>query len=174
MSLSSNERAQLVIEFLQEHAEQITTKAAKYTMPREDIVQEVSLIIIEKGSQFDSSKGTFRQFVFGHLEKRMRRQLGAHTFAVSLDRDDIIGNETRATIENLAAPTDHGESTQFDSDRPGIAKALSIAHFVSGKSSSELARLLGVTPRRVRQILQKLRDQHATANQFGFYFGEEY
>jgi len=167
MSLTPTEVAQLAMSFPRAHAAQINTKAAKYRTPAEDIAQEVSEIILAKGPTFNPLKGTLCQFVFGHLEKRMRRQLGAHTFAVSLDRDDSFGWNARSLIEKLAAPSqDDDEPVPVESSKPGIAKALSIARFVSGKSSSELARLIGVTPRRARQILQQLREEHAKSNQF--------
>jgi hypothetical protein len=167
MSLSPNEIHQLARTFPKVHAAQIKVKAAKYAEPPDDISQEVSVIILEKGSEFDPAIGSFCQFIFGHLEKRMLRQLGAHTFAVSLDRDDILGGDTRILVENLAAPADHDDTpVAINIDTPGVAKILSTANYASGKSTSDLARLLGVTPRRVRQILQKLREQYATSNQF--------
>lgn len=167
MSFTPSELAQLAITFPRTHAVQISTKAARYGVPRDDVSQEVSLIIWEMGAAFDPAKGTFCQFVFGHVEKRLRRQLGAHTFAISLDRDDTLGGDTRSLIENLAAPAEYEEETApASSDTPAITKALAIARFVSGKSSSDLARPLGVTPRRVRQMLQQLRDEHAASNQF--------
>lgn len=174
MSLSLNEIHQLAFTFPQEHAAQITVKAAKYAEPREDTSQEVISIILEKGPEFDPAIGTFCQFIFGHLEKKMLRQLGAHTFAVSLDSDDILGGDTRTLIENLAAPADHDdELAPINFDKPGIAKLLSTADFVNGKSTSDIARLLGVTPRRVRQMLQQLREQYAWSNQFELRLGEE-
>ncbi len=167
MSLTPTEVAQLAVTFPRANAAQINAKAAKYRTLADDIAQEVSEIILDKGPTFDPAKGTLCQFVFGHLEKRMRRQLGAHTFAISLDRDDSFGMNARGLIENLAAPSeDDDEPVPVESNKPGIAKALSVTRFVSGKSSSELARLIGVTPRRARQILQQLREEHATSNQF--------
>lgn len=167
MPFTLSELAQLAITFPRAHVVQISTKAARYGVPRDDASQEVSLIIWKMGAVFDPSKGTFCQFVFGHLEKRLRRQLGAHTFAISLDRDDTLGEDARSLIENLVAPAEYEEETApASSDTFAITKALAIARFVSGKSSSDLARLLSVTPRRVRQMLQQLREEHATSNQF--------
>ncbi|WP_312164998.1 hypothetical protein, partial [Massilia timonae] len=99
MSITPNELAQLAITFPQEYAEQINAKSVKHRVTREDCSQEVSLIILEKGAEFDPTKGTFPQFIFGHWEKSMRRQRGAHTYAVSLDRDDIVGEALRNEIE---------------------------------------------------------------------------
>lgn len=167
MRFTPTELAQLAITFPQTHAVQISIKAARYDVPRDDASQEASSIIWEMGPVFDPAKGTFCQFVFGHLDKRLRRQLGAHTFAISLDGDDSLGEDTRSLIENLEAPAEYEEETaRLSSDAFATTKALAIARFVSGKSSSDLARLLGVTPRRVRQMLQQLREEHVASNQF--------
>lgn len=173
MSLTAHESAQLSIDFPREHAEQINAKAAKYRMMRGDVSQELSRICLEQGPKYDPAKGTLPQFLFGHLDKTLRRQLGAHTFAVSLDRDDL-DESTRAYIENTIVPADDDNEAphSFTLDQPGLAKIMSIAHFVSGKSSSDLARALGVTPRRVRQILQQLREEEAISNQFELCLGE--
>lgn len=169
MSLTPNEVAQLALTFPQEHAEQIKAKSAKYGVPREDGSQDVSVVILEKGPEFDPTKGTLEQFIFGHWEKRMRRQLGAHTFAVSLDRDDIHGERARQLIEDMTAPRDDDrEEVPFLSDQAAVAKILAIARFISGKSSSEIARILGVTPRRVRQMLQQLREKQTIPKRFQF------
>jgi hypothetical protein len=169
MSLTPNELAQLAITFPQEHAEQIKAKSARYGMPREDGSQEVSLIIMEKGPEFDPTKGTLSQFIFGHWEKRMRRQRGAHTFAVSLDSEDILGERERLLIENIPAPSDDdSEEVPFRSDQAAVAKILAIARFISGKSSFDIARIIGVTPRRVRQMLQQLREKQTIPKRFQF------
>jgi DNA-directed RNA polymerase specialized sigma24 family protein len=167
MSLTPNELAQLAITFPQEHAEQIKAKSAKYGVPREDGSQDLSLIILEKGAEFDPTKGALSQFIFGHWEKRMRRQGGAHKFAVSLDRDDILGERARTLIENMTAPSeDDSEEVQLQSDQTDLAKILSVARFVSGKSSSDIARHFGVTPRRVRQMLQQVRVKQTIPKRF--------
>ncbi|WP_449405924.1 hypothetical protein [Massilia phosphatilytica] len=168
MSLTPDELRQLAVTFPRAHAAQINAKAAKYGLSSEDVRQELSLICMEKGAEFDPSKGLLPQFLFGHLEKRLRRQLGAHTFAISLDRVDALDESTRALIENLTILADNDSELACLStpDQPGVAKILSVARFASGKSSSDLARLLGVTPRRIRQILQELREEQATSNQF--------
>lgn len=159
MSFSRSELAERAVMFPKEHAEQIKSKSAKHRMPQADVSQTISLIIWEKGEQFDPTKGTFAQFVFGHFEKRMRRELGAHTFAVSLDSDDIFGEDARTLIETAALSDDDSEELPFLSAQPGLAKILAIARFLSGKSSSDVARILGVTPRRVRQMLQQIREK---------------
>jgi len=167
MSFTPRELAQLAATFPKEYAEQINAKSAKYGEPREDVRQGVSLIIWEKGAEFDPKKGSLSQFIFGHWEKQMRRQLGAHTFAVSLDRDDILGERARSQIENITAPSDDdSEEVPFLSDQTAVAKILSIARFVSGKSSSDIARIFEVTPRRARQMMQQLREKQTIPKRF--------
>lgn len=65
MPLTPNELAELAVTFPEEHAEQIIAKSAKYGLPREDISQDVSLIILERGAEFDPTKGTLRQLFLG-------------------------------------------------------------------------------------------------------------
>ena len=102
----------------------------------------------------------------------MLRQLGAHTFAVSIDSDGHFGDSTHSIIANLEAPAVYEDDFPPPSDQSKSSKALSIASFVSGKSTADLARALGVTPRRVRQILQQFREQYATSNQSELFFDE--
>ncbi|MGK5024875.1 hypothetical protein [Janthinobacterium sp. RB2R34] len=175
MFFSTNEIAQLATSFPWEHAAQVKIKAAKYGVEPDDIIQEGREIILEKAKAFDPAKGTLCQFVFGQLEKRMLRQLGAHTFAVSIDSNEHIGESTHSVIANLVAPAVYDDDDDYfppPSDQSKISKALSIASFVSGKSTADLARALGVTPRRVRQILQQIREQYATSNQSELFFDE--
>jgi hypothetical protein len=93
MFFTPNQIAHLAVAFAQEHLDQIKAKSAKYGLPWDDGRQEFSLIILEKGKEFDPTRGTLCQFIFGHWEKRMRRKLGAHTFAISLDSDDICSGQ---------------------------------------------------------------------------------
>ena len=158
----------LAIAFPQEHRVQIRLKAAKWVMPADDVGQEARVVILEKGHLYDPEIGTFCAFVFGHLEMRMRRQLGAHRFAISLDVCDQSGQELREAVESMpTANQDESAVNQLPFHAPGAAKILSIAQFASGKSVADLAQKMGqITPRRVRQILQKLREDQSSMNQF--------
>lgn len=169
MSYTPAKIAGLAVMLAQENLAQIKAKSAKYGLPWEDGRQEFSLIILDKGTEFDPTRGTLCQFIFGHWGKRMRRQLGAHTFAISLDSDDIIGERTRALIENITVSTDDdSEEGTFLPDQTTVAKLLSVARFISGKSTSDLAQILGVTPRRVRQMLQQLREKKTIPERLQF------
>lgn len=162
MSLTPSELAELAVTFPEEHANQINAKARKYGEPREDVSHDLSVIILEKGAEFDSNKGTLRRFVFGHWEKRRRRKLGAHTFALSFDRDDIFGEETRALIENMSTSADdEGDELPFVPANTDEARLLLLVRLLSRMSTTEIAQLLEVTPRRVRQMLQQLREKRA-------------
>jgi hypothetical protein len=167
MSLTPGELAELAVNFPKDHADQINAKSAKYGEPREDLNHDLSVIILERGAEFDPNKGTLRHFIFGHWEKRRRRQLGAHTFAVSFDRDDIFGEETRTLIENIPnSADDDGDELSFVSDNTDEAKILSLVRLLSGMSTTEIAQLLEVTPRRVRQMLQQLREKRTISKRF--------
>lgn len=160
MSYTPAQIADLAITFTQENLDQIKAKSAKYRLPWKDGCQEFSLIILEKCKEFDPAKGTLCQFIFGHWEKRMRRQFGAHTFAISFDSDDIIGAQARTLIENRTVPAaDDSEEKSFLSDETTMAEMLAVARYLSGKSTADLAQILGVTTRRVRQMLQQIREK---------------
>lgn len=165
MSLTPSELAKLAVAFPEEHADQINAKSAKYGEPKEDVSQGVSCIILEKGADFNPTKGTFCQFIFGHWEKQRRRQTGAHTFAVSFDRDDVVGEEARARIENMTISAYGSDNTLFVSDTVE-AEILALACLLSGMSTEEIAQLLEVTPRRVRQMLQQLREKRTISERF--------
>lgn len=159
MSYTPAQKADLAVTLAQENLDQIKAKSAKYRLPWKDGCQEFSLIVLEKFNEFDPAKGTLCQFIFGHWEKRMRRQFGAHTFAVSCDSDDIIGAQVRTLIENRTVPdADDSEEKTFAWDETTLAKMLAVARYLSGKSTTDLAQILGVTTRRVRQMLQQIRE----------------
>lgn len=174
MSIEPNEVNDLAVKFPYEHIDRLAALASRVGMPLDDIVQEARLIILEKFKEYDQARGSLLQFVFGHLRKRMRRQIGAHRYAVSLDRSDATGEETRRLAEALHVPVeDEFEHERFVLAPSGAEKLLDIAAFVSGKSVSYLARRLNVTPRRVRQILQKLREDDVVRHQPQLNFGKE-
>lgn len=158
MSFTPGEIAQRAIAFPNEHADQIKGKAARYQVQPADVRQGLSLIILEKCKDFDPEKGTFAQFIFGHWEKQMRGQLGAHTFAISLDSDDTLAEGARIFVETQIAPVQEESGEATDVKPADMAEMLEIAGFISGKSCSEIARSFGVTPRYVRRALQKLRE----------------
>lgn len=159
MSYTPAQIADLAVTLTQKNLDQIKAKSAKYRLPWKDGCQEFSLIILEKCNEFDPAKSTLCQFIFGHWEKRMRRQFGAHTFAVSCDSDDIIGTQARTLIENRTVPAaDDSEEKTFRWDETAMAKMLAVARYLSGKSTTDLAQILGVTTRRVRQMLQQIRE----------------
>lgn len=162
MTLSQCEVAQLAVTFTQEHATQIAAKAACYGEPVADVRQNARVIILELGKKYDPAKGSLCQFVFGHLEKRNLRQNGAHRFAISLNDEKIIEE-----VESL--PDEAGINNDedfFTANTPLAGMIRAIAHFMSGKSTAELAQLLALTSRRVRQILQELRQTKPGSNEF--------
>lgn len=158
MPFTHDQIAHRAVVFPQEHLLQIIAKSAQYHIPQEDICQDVSLIIIEKAASFEPEKGTFPQFVFGHWEKRRLSQTGAHTYAISLDRDDATGEAARDFIQTVTdLDLDDSHASRMHS-QTYEAKILAIADQLSGKSSAEFAQSRGVTPRYVRRALQTLRE----------------
>ncbi|MDN4058025.1 hypothetical protein QPK31_07255 [Massilia sp. YIM B02769] len=174
MSTEPDELNDLAVKFPDEHMDRLAALASQVGMPLDDIVQEARLIILEKFNEYDQARASLLQFVFGHLRKRMRRQIGAHRYAVSLDRSDAVGEETRRLAEALHVPVEDEFEHETSVLAPsGAEKLLDIAAFVSGKSVSHLAQRLNVTPRRVRQILQKLREDDGVRLQTQLNFGKK-
>ena len=160
MSYTPAQIADLAVTLTQENLDQIKAKSAKYGLPWEDGRQEFSLIILDKGKEFDPTRGTLCQFIFGHWEKQRRRQIGAHTFAVSFDHNGVVGEEARTRIENMTVSAYcDDDDMPYVSEHNFEAEILALARLLSGMSTSEIAQLLEVTPRRVRQMLQQLREK---------------
>lgn len=159
MPFTPDEIARLAVVFPRKHIRQINAKAAKNNIPPEDVGQDVSVIILEKAADFDPKKGTLPQFIFGHWEKRMLGQTGAHRQAISLDRDDPVGEAARhfANAQTVLAVDDSNEIT-LSLNPQYLAEILSIAGCISGKSCADFALSRGVTPRYVRRALQTLRE----------------
>lgn len=162
MPLTPSEVARLAITFTQEHADQIAAKAACYGEDRADVRQDVHVIFFDLVERYDPAKGSLCQFVFGHLEKRKRRQNGAHRFAISLNDEKIIEE-----VESLPEEADIDDDENYlTSNTPLAGMIRAVAHFMSGKSTAELAQLLALTSRRVRQILQELRQTKPGSKEF--------
>jgi len=71
-----------------------------------------------------------------------------------------------------ASTSDNGDEVRFASDHSDAAKILSVARFLSGKTTSDIAQLLEVTPRRVRQMLQELREKRTISKRLELFLEE--
>jgi hypothetical protein len=159
--------------FVRDNRRQIQSKAMKFGVEVDDVCQNVCLIFLEQISKFDSSRGSLRRYIFGHLEQMLHRQtFGPLRFSLSLDdvggRGDIIRDQVELMSSSACLdPITRGNQVAA----PGEAGLRTIAEIVSGKSSIELAASRGVTKRRVNQMLKEIRETAMV--QFDFEFNGE-
>ncbi|MDP3844298.1 MAG: hypothetical protein Q8Q81_17320 [Oxalobacteraceae bacterium] len=146
--------------FITKNASQIRRKSYKLGIEFEDAKQNFALFILENAHKYDPARGSFEAFVFGSMEKIMRRQTtDALLFASSIEDQ---GDAETFLSEHLASESlweDHLNQLQPTFPNiPGVTALLTLAESISGKSSSELSAIWGVTKRRVNQILKRARD----------------
>lgn len=167
MEFTESEAAQFAIAFVKEHADQIKAKAASYRESEADIRQDVIVIFLELAEKYDPAKGSWEQFVFGHLDKRNRRKFCAHRFAISLDQPGSDAEQIRAFVEALPLEFEENHKENVaDLDARELEMIYFILDRISGKSTTEIAQLMGVTTRRVRQIFQGLRQARSERKKF--------
>ena len=167
MEFTESEAAQFAIAFVKKHAAQIKAKAASYRESEADVRQDVIVIFLELAKKYEPAKGSWEQFVFGHLDKRNRRKFCAHRFAISLDQPGRDAEQIRAFVEALPLEfkENHKENI-VDLDARELEMIYFILDRISGKSTTEIAQLMGVTTRRVRQIFQGLRQARSERKKF--------
>lgn len=137
---------------------QIRGKAQKLGIENEDANQDFALFILENGHKYDPTRGSFDAFVFGNMEKIMRRQTtDVLRYASSLDDQDDAGALLREQEVALIEEESCQPKSIF-SNSPEAAVLLALADFISGKSISDISAIWGVTKRRVNQILKRARD----------------
>lgn len=167
MEFTESEAAQFAIAFVKEHADQIKAKAASYRESEADIRQDVIVIFLELAEKYEPAKGSWEQFVFGHLDKRNRRKFCAHRFAISLDQPGSDAEQIRAFVEALPLEFEENHKENVvDLDARELEMIYFILDRISGKSTTEIAQLMGVTTRRVRQIFQGLRQARSERKKF--------
>lgn len=139
-----------------ENQNQIEQKANKFGLDFADVSQDVCLIFIEKASSFDASRGTFKSFIFGHLEKLLHRQtIGVLRFAVSLD-DDNESVMRRQVESHAVLEADDTDLIVKNDAVPGQQTLRDIADIISGKSLRELAADRGVSRRQMHNVLTNI------------------
>ena len=146
--------------FITKNASQIRRKTYKLGIEIEDAKQDFALFILENAHKYDPARGSFEAFVFGSMEKIMRRQTtDALLFASSLDdQDDAEAFLSKHLVGASIWEDDSSQLQPTFSNIPAATALLTLAESISGKSSSELSAIWGVTKRRVNQILKRARD----------------
>ncbi len=160
-----------ILIFIFENRKQIQQKANKFNCDFADTCQDVCLIFLENISKFDSTRGTLKAFIFGHLEKMLRRQaIGPLRFALSLDDDD--GERIQNVRERMESKfTDDNNDENIRVAVPGANGLKAIAEAINARSARELGNDLGLTKRRINQMLSKIISESSA--QFDFNFTNE-
>lgn len=153
-----------VLGFLSIHEVQIRQKTACYSwFELKDYQNEVVVTILEKGHKFDPSRGSFARFVFGHVEKRLRRATDdALSHGYSMDDDSDRGQLFRAQTESVVA-VDSTDGALYANQGiemvPGAADLVAIANVISGFSAAEWALHMGISKRAVNLKLARAKAQ---------------
>lgn len=173
-------RDQELLNFCDEYYGQINRKSRRFKLEIDEIKSELAVTYQLKIHLFDPEKGTLAAFLFGHLEKQLKRRLtDALSYSISIDDPSEQGLAFRAHVEAIAHRNlqDNENENLFSStnadNKHEFAEAISIARAISGKSSAEIAEKLGVSRRRVNQILARIRSQKQISQKQLFLFNDE-
>lgn len=151
--------------------------ARKYELERADCEQELQLIMIARAGDFDAGRGATRAtFYMNCLRGSCIRQRAQQRFGVSLD-EDKTDEEIGAAGDKylLEAERAHAELTGAggeievwrtvgNSEIAHNATMLSdrdrkiVERMTNGKTAQEIADEIGLTKRRVNQVLAELRE----------------
>ena len=149
-----------VLSFVSIHKAQIRQKAALHPwFEFHEYQNEVVVTILEKGKYFDPSRGSFPQFIFGHVGKRLRRvNDDALSHAHSMDDDSDRGQFVHAQVDSVAAIDPNVDETWSNRTAemvPGAGDLATLASAISGLSASELALRMGISKRAVNMKLAR-------------------
>lgn len=150
--------------FILKHKTQIRQKANLHSwFDFNDYQNEVVVTILEKAHKFDPSLGSFSRFVFGHVEKRLRRVSDdALSRGFSIDDDSERGQFFRTQAESVVEDdSSNGELcvNQRSEMVPGAADLATIADAISGSSAAEWALHMGISKRAVNFKLARAKAQ---------------
>lgn len=153
-----------VLSFISIHNTQIRHQVARHAwLEFGDYQNEVALCIIEKGHKFDPLRGSFSNFIFGHVEKRLRWIFDdALSHSNSIDDDSDRGLLFRARAESVVAV--RSEEDQILAIRvsevvPGAVDLAMIADAISGLSAEDASQKMKISKRRVNQLLVQAKEE---------------
>lgn len=149
-----------ILNFILIHKIQFRQKASRHAwIDFYDYQNEVVLVILEKEHKFDPSRGSFAGFVFGHVEKRLRRYKDdALSRSSSMDDDSDRGVFFRSHAESMFAvdlSTKEICAYQTTEVVPGAGDLASIADAISGMNASEIGLRMGIGKRAVNMKLAR-------------------
>ena len=162
----------IYFDFREKNTKQIKALAAALCFHPNEVESHVFECIQKQLHHFDHENGSLEAFVFGRVRHELKRfnRDRCHQ-ALSLDSDTESGRALITEVEYHLAEQKAEEcdlETAFLDAVPGLAQLRSLASAASGKSIRELANQLGVTPRRLNQIMQKQRRDAAFQSSFDF------
>lgn len=147
-------------------------KARQAGVEVDDAHQQMEEIVLAHESDYDAGRGATREtFYLNKLDQWLIRQRSQMRFGTELDREADEGDYGAAQaaqfeIEQLreedALTVDHGWRDLSDADVDARLQGFSqqnrriAALIVRGKSAEEAAEALGLTARRVRQVVEEI------------------
>lgn len=160
-----------VVDFIERNKAQIAMKSRAYFwMSAMDLENEIAVFLLQKGNQYDPARGSPEEFVFGSVEKMLRRgKTDPLSYPQSIDSECREGLALRNALEENQLPfaevIHDGDEPEKQSMTPSKHAALEIANAVSGLDNHDIAKRLSVGTRRVRQLINETiencrREQH--------------
>lgn len=170
--LSIIEKISFFEEFVRRNSAQIRSKARFFRVEQGEIESSLFILVAERLDKFDATKGSAEAFFFGRLHARFAAYASdVCSRAKSIDDGSETGVAFRTQVEYwISSQQNETCFTNKNGTRTaaGAADLISLADSASGKSAAQIADELGITRRRVNQILKKARD--ASSHQFGLPF----
>lgn len=143
-----------------------------YELEAADLQQQLYIIIVENEANYDAGRGASREtYLINCLENYCKQERARQRFGVELDRDgeeedNGAAQSAQFEIEQLreedALSVDHGWRDLGDADVDARLQGFTqqnrriAALIIRGKSTEEAAEALGLTARRVRQVIEEI------------------
>lgn len=138
--------------------EQFSSLAYQNYWMLQDVLQEAHLNYLEKINMYDPNLGSLPNFLWPSLKFRIKRNsIGTIRFARQLDEldeDDHPHQEDFSDLLNL----DEATEKEILKSYPDMQDCIDFAKQISGMSSQEAAKMLGITKRGFNYRLKKLCD----------------
>lgn len=146
--------------------------AKVYELEADDVLQDLYIIIVEHEGCYDAGRGASRQtFLLDKLKWKCVQARSQMRFGVELDRDvqeedngasELAQAEIAVLREEEALTVDNGWRDLSDEDVDARLQSFTqqnrriAAMIIRGKSAEEAADALGLTARRVRQVVEEI------------------
>lgn len=146
--------------------------AKLYELEVSDLLQQLYIIIVENRANYDAGRGATRETYFINcLENHCKQERSRQRFGVELDRhvqeedngaSELAQAEIAALREEEALTVDNGWRDLSDEDVDARLQSFTqqnrriAAMIIRGKSAEEAADALGLTARRVRQVIREI------------------